>query len=136
MTRARVLSTAATPLDDLCADIVATLDSGGVTVLPTDTIYGLSCRMDRPDALKRLLAIKGRDASRGLILLVPRLDDVRALTTEVSDAAMHLMSTYWPGPLTLLLPASAATPREVVSAEGLVAVRQPKHPLLSEILQA
>lgn len=136
MTRARVLSTAGTPLDDLCADIIATLDSGGVTVLPTDTIYGLSCRMDRPEALKRLLAIKGRDASRGLILLVSSPAEAGTLSSQITDAAAHLMSTYWPGPLTLLLPASAGTPREVLSAEGLVAVRQPKHPLLVEILQA
>lgn len=136
MTRARVLSTAATPIDDLCADVVATLDSGGVAVLPTDTIYGLSCRMDRPGALKRLLAIKGRDASRGLILLVSSMDEAGTLTAQLTEAATHLMSRYWPGPLTLLLPAAPSTPREVVSEEGLVAVRQPKHPLLIEILQA
>ncbi len=136
MTRARVLSTDTTPQDDLCADVVATLDAGGVVVLPTDTIYGLSCRMDRPEALERICAIKGRDRTRGLILLIARAEEARALSTDVSEAAEHLVETYWPGPLTLLFRASPSTPHEVLNSEGLVAVRCPKHPLLEEILHA
>jgi L-threonylcarbamoyladenylate synthase len=117
-------------------ELVGVLDGGGLVALPTDTIYGLSCRMDRPDAVARLHTVKGRDAARGFILLVHDPAQVSSLAREIPPSAAHLMESYWPGPLTLLFEAASSVPQEVRSEEGTVAIRYPSHSLLATVLRA
>lgn len=102
----------------------AELDAGGVVVIPTDTVYGIAARLDRPEAIKRLFKLKGRPQSKPIALLVPDLETAAALgefTPQVFERAKE-----WPGALTLVL--MAATPLPELGGKGTtVGLRIPDH---------
>lgn len=94
----------ATPLDaDALAAIAACLRAGGVVLMPTDTVYGIAAHPDRPDALARLLTLKGRDTSKPVSILADSLTPVLRAGLRVSDAAQRAAARFWPGALTLVL---------------------------------
>jgi L-threonylcarbamoyladenylate synthase len=81
------------------------LREGGVVAAPTDTVYGLLCREDSGEALARLRRIKDQPPEKPFQVLVASLEEARRLTGSLSRAAQKLMRCYWPGPLTLVVPA-------------------------------
>ncbi|MGI5870330.1 MAG: L-threonylcarbamoyladenylate synthase [Kiritimatiellia bacterium] len=94
----------ATPLDaDALAAIADCLRDGGVALMPTDTVYGIAAHPDRPDALARLFALKGRDASKPVPLLADSLASVLRSGLRLSPAARRAAARFWPGALTLVL---------------------------------
>jgi L-threonylcarbamoyladenylate synthase len=94
----------ATPLGtDALAAIAACLRDGGVVLMPTDTVYGIAAHPARPDALARLFALKGRDASKPVPLLADSLASVLRAGLRVSAAAQRAAARFWPGALTLVL---------------------------------
>ncbi len=99
---------------------------GGVVILPTDTVYGVACHPDFPDALERIRKMKGRDASKPFQLLVASPADVWARGAVRSTAAERL-ATHWAGALTLVLP---------MKEGGDEGFRVPDLPLLQDLLRA
>lgn len=112
---------------------VALLDTGGVIAYPTDTVFGLGARIDRAEGVARILQIKGRDAGRGMPVLVA--DRRRALDLGLARPGFaELAGAFWPGPLTLLLP--TATPIDaVVAPGGVIGLRVPDHEGLLSLLE-
>lgn len=108
---------------------VALLARGGVVALPTDTLYGLAADAFSEVALGRIYAIKGRPAALALPLLVAGIDQLPSVTASVSPRAARLAETFWPGPLTLVLPASPRLSPLVTAGRDTVAVRWPDHPV-------
>jgi L-threonylcarbamoyladenylate synthase len=110
--------------DDELAFALAALTRGGVVAAATETFFGLLVDPTTPGALDGLFALKGRDAEKGVALLVPGKDSWRALVTEIPPLAETLADHFWPGPLTIALPARAGLdPRLTVA--GTVAARSP-----------
>jgi L-threonylcarbamoyladenylate synthase len=108
-------------------DLVAhTLDAGGVVAIPTDTVYGLAARVDRPDALAALFAIKGRPADRALPVVIAALDDVGGLATRWPPAASVLAAQFWPGPLTIVVPTRHPL-GALLGGEDTLGLRIPDH---------
>jgi tRNA threonylcarbamoyl adenosine modification protein (Sua5/YciO/YrdC/YwlC family) len=103
-----------------------------VIVLPTDTVYGLAARPDRPDAVERIFALKGRPRAKVLQVLVPSVDWFERLGRP-SEQALALAHRYWPGPLTLIVPATSEAPL-TVAGDGNIGVRLPAHRLAGEVL--
>ena len=94
----------ATPLAaDALAAIAECLRAGGVVLMPTDTVYGIAAHPDRPDALARLFALKGRDASKPVPLLADSMASVLKAGLDASAAAQRAAASFWPGALTLVL---------------------------------
>jgi L-threonylcarbamoyladenylate synthase len=124
----------AKPDPKIVTEIVACLRGGGVVVLPTDTVYGLVAAVSRADALQRLHALKERPSDKGFILLVADWISVRSVTAHLPPVARRLGAKYWPGPLTLILPAQEGLPPTVSARGGTVAVRIPDDPLLQAVL--
>jgi L-threonylcarbamoyladenylate synthase len=114
------------------APVVHALRSGAVVVLLTDTIYGLSARFDRPTALRRIAAAKGRGAAAPYLLLIGSLEEL-ALVTPAPPPA-EVADLVWPGPVTLLMTAREGLPSALVGEQGTVAVRHPDAPLVRTIL--
>jgi L-threonylcarbamoyladenylate synthase len=116
------------------------LRAGEVVAIPTDTVYGLAAAIDRPDAIDRLYAIKGRPAEKAIPVLIADIEDVHRLTPDFSAKAAQLARSFWPGALTLVLPAQPDLPRGVtaVSGDGMqtVAVRVPDNALARGIIAA
>lgn len=111
---------------------VGLLDGGGVIAYPTDTVFGLGARIDRAGGVARILQIKGRDPGRGMPVLVA--DRRRALALGLPRPGFsELAGAFWPGPLTLLLP--AAVPIDPVVAPGnVIGLRVPDHGGLLSLL--
>ena len=97
-------------------------------------MYGLGANALDPAAVAAIFAAKGRPAWDPLIVHVPGRPAVDGIAT-VSPEAERLMAAFWPGPLTLLLPRTAAIPDAVTAGRALVGVRVPAHPLALELLR-
>jgi L-threonylcarbamoyladenylate synthase len=89
--------------DALCSDVAASLQRGEISVLPTETVYGLTALPSHKEAAERVANWKGRDAKEPLTWHVADIADVKKLGAKVGLAAERLMERYWPGPLTLIL---------------------------------
>jgi L-threonylcarbamoyladenylate synthase len=96
------------------------LRRGGIVAIPTDTVYGVTVAGSRPDRLDALFALKRRPADRRIPMLVTGLDGLPN-GWRVDENARRLAERFWPGPLTLVLPA--------VAGEETQAFRAPDHPV-------
>jgi L-threonylcarbamoyladenylate synthase len=112
------------------------LRDGELVVFPTETVYGLGADATSDDAVRRIFAAKGRPASNPLIVHVADVDVAKRYTTKWSDAAQTLASTYWPGPLTLVLPKSPDISHLATAGLETVGLRAPDHPVALELLRA
>ncbi len=126
------------------ADVVAraahALRAGEVVAIPTDTVYGLAAAIDKPAAIDRLYAIKGRPDEKAIPVLISDPEHVQRLSPHLSAMAARLARSFWPGALTLVLPALPDLPRGVtdVTGDGLqtVAIRVPDNALARAIIAA
>ncbi len=125
------------PADQASIQRVAELlRNGEVVAIPTETVYGLACRIDRPQAIARVYELKGRPADNPLIVHVSSLAQARELTDAADYPILErLAAAFWPGPLTLVLGRSAAVSDLVTAGLDTVAVRMPSHPIALEILR-
>ncbi len=112
------------------------LRQGGLVAVPTETVYGLAANGLDPLAVARIYAAKGRPADNPLILHVDGLEAAWPLWSlnDVQTARLVRAATLWPGPLTLVLPASSSVPAVVTAGLSTVAVRVPNHPVTLAIL--
>jgi L-threonylcarbamoyladenylate synthase len=115
---------------------VQALRNGELVAFPTETVYGLGAHAGHPGALRRVFELKGRPTSHPLIV---HLDSVRFLTRwarEVPAAAERLAASFWPGPLTLVLPKAHSVHPLLTGGQDTVAVRIPAHPMAQQLLTA
>jgi L-threonylcarbamoyladenylate synthase len=111
------------------------LRAGGLVALPTETVYGLGANALDAGAVERIFAAKERPKWDPIIVHVGSIEMLRELVSAIPDAAERLMKAFWPGPLTLLLPRSAAVPDVVTAGRPLVGVRLPAHPVALELIR-
>lgn len=102
--------------------------AGGVILYPTEGVYGLGCRWNDADAVARILRLKGRTISKGLILLINSLDQVAPLL-ELAHVDRERIGSTWPGPVTWVIPASRRAPDWLTGGRRSLAVRVSAHPL-------
>ncbi len=113
---------------------VEVIRAGKLLLYPTDTIYGLGCDPFQPDALRRILELKGRASSKGLLVLVHSPAAALSLAVGVPSTFESLAARFWPGPVTFLLPAPSGLPELLVGKGGLIGVRCPSHSFLGRLL--
>ena len=106
----------------------------GVIVVPTDTTYGLVCRLDRLEAVERIYELKGRDRSKPLIILASNTESILPFIEGAEDIVAKLGERFWPGALTIVARASAKVPPEILSGGTTVGVRVPAHKALRALL--
>lgn len=107
--------------------VKAHLRAGGLLAYPTETVYGLGSRPVDPD-LRTLAALKGRAAGKPFLLLVASREMAEAQGLAMNESARALARTFWPGPLTLVLPGgSGRLPDLLRGPEGGIAVRWTSH---------
>ena len=121
------------PAEELAVAVVA-LRRGEIVAYPTETFYGLAVDASDELALARLRELKGR-AEKAFSVLVVGAEMLARLCEPPSAKAQALMARYWPGALTLALPARADVPAPLV-ADGCVAVRESPHPLARALVRA
>src|SRR5437868_3415596 len=114
----------------------ALLQAGQLVVFPTETVYGLGADALQTGAVERIFAAKGRPYSDPLIAHIADEEDLEKVAINISPVARKLAQAFWPGPLTLILPAGPRIPRLVTAGLSTVAVRMPRHPVALALIRA
>lgn len=115
---------------------IEALRSGEVIVYPTETFYGMGVDALSSAALDRLFALKGREPGKPVALIAADARSAFELAREISEAARRLADTFWPGPLTLVLPARDDLPGPLIGPDGGVGVRVSSHPIARALAAA
>ncbi len=114
---------------------VRALRGGRPVVYPTETVYGLGADADNRSALVRMLRLKGRSAGTGVSLLVASLAAAAPyLAGDSPDSAMRLAERFWPGPLTIVLPAAPGLAVELCGPAGGVGLRCSPDPMAMRLV--
>jgi L-threonylcarbamoyladenylate synthase len=108
---------------------------GGVVAIPTDTVYGIAASTLRIEALERIYAIKHRDRSKPIPLLVSSMEALERAVLSVDPDIALLLDRFWPGALTMAFPAPNGTPKPLLAEDGSVGVRMPNHRLALELIE-
>jgi L-threonylcarbamoyladenylate synthase len=111
------------------------LDSGRPVVMPTDTVYGVAARTDRPAALTAIFRLKGRPTDKALPVLAASADDLAGIVS-LDERARTLGARFWPGPLTLVLPRAEGFDADLGGEGSTVAVRVPSCEVALQLLSA
>ena len=111
------------------AAAVDALRTGGVVAFPTETFYGLAVDPRSALAVRKIYSLKGRPADQPLPLIAASLEQVAEQVGSITALASRLASRGWPGPLTLIIPASPLLCPDVHLSTGKVAVRVPDDPI-------
>jgi L-threonylcarbamoyladenylate synthase len=107
---------------------------GELVVLPTDTVYGVAADAFNPSAVQRLLDAKGRTRQSPPPVLIPGIPTLDALASEVPDQVRALVAEFWPGGLTIILPARDSLQWDLGETGGTVALRMPDNRVALELL--
>jgi len=121
------------PCEETVKAVSSILIAGGMVVYPSDTVYGILADACSVEACLRLAVLKGYKTHRPFIVLVQNMDEALSLT--VKKSALVSMENYWPGPVTLVLPASHDAPQWLIGPEGGIALRVPADPFSQAILE-
>lgn len=111
------------------------LRAGGIVAYPTEAVFGLGCDPQNGAAVERLLALKGRAASKGLILIAAHLDQLEPFIPPLAGPWREAILASWPGPATWVLPARPGTPAWLGGGRPTLAVRVSAHPLAAALCQ-
>ena len=117
------------PVDDAFGLALDALRSGGVVVLPTETVYGLVARAGDRGAIERLFVLKNRPDSKTISVLVGDLEQARALTPDDLDAC----APWWPGPLTAVVRRRADAELYLGADATTIGLRCPDHPFVRRL---
>ncbi|MGX5681316.1 L-threonylcarbamoyladenylate synthase [Schumannella luteola] len=107
---------------------------GDLVVIPTDTVYGLAADAFNPAAVEKLVTAKGRTREAPPPVLIPGIPTLDALAETVPDEVRALVAAFWPGGLTVIVPARSTLTWDLGETRGTVALRMPSHPLALELL--
>lgn len=124
------------PSPQVIAAAAEVIRRGGLVAFPTETVYGLGADALNEAAVLGIFAAKGRPSYNPIIAHVASVDHARTLVTHWPDAAGRLAATFWPGPLTLVLPKAPHVPLALTAGLNTVAVRMPAHPVALALITA
>jgi len=130
------------PVDDIAtpegqralAQAADVLRAGGTVGFATETVYGLGANALDISAVEKIFVAKQRPGWDPVIVHVSNLEMLQRVVLGVSSKAQRLIDTFWPGPLTLLLPRQGAVPSIVTAGRALVGVRMPAHPVARALI--
>jgi L-threonylcarbamoyladenylate synthase len=112
---------------------VEALRRGEVVVFATETFYGLGADALDAAAVERVVSLKGRQAESPIAVIIADRDMLRQIVPAISPLADRLIERFWPGPLTLVLPARRGLPAPLLNRDGAIGVRVSSHPLAKRL---
>ena len=110
------------------------IQNGGLVAIPTETVYGLGADGLNPDAVDKIYEAKGRPKDNPMILHVTSMEQVEGLCRDIPQSAYDLAEKYWPGPLTMVLPAKDHIPKRTTGGLSTVAVRCPDSEITRKVI--
>jgi L-threonylcarbamoyladenylate synthase len=115
---------------------IASLKSGNVIVFPTETVYGLGADALNPAAVEKVFQLKGRNPNSPIPVIVADQAMLQGVVEKIPPVARTLMEQFWPGPLTLVLPAAPGMPKQLLNRTGGVGVRISSQLIATELAQS
>lgn len=131
----RLVVAADTPDPALIAEAADVIRRGGLVAFPTDTVYGIAADPRSDESVARLFALKGRDRGSAVPLIAGDLDQARA-AGHFGGPAVRLARAFWPGPLSIVVPANPVLSRAALGGQSTVAIRVPAHAVARELAHA
>jgi len=126
---------AASLSDRALGQILSFLQDGGVIAFPTDTAYGLGADPFNEGAVRRIFEMKGRAETKPILVLVDSIAMANSIA-RLSDTALALAERFWPGPLTMVLPARASLSATVTAGSETIGVRWANNVFTQRLLEA
>lgn len=121
---------------DAFAHAVRLLRAGQVIAFPTDTVYGIGADGFNEHAIEQLFVIKERERGKAIPYLLSDVQDLAKVAREIPRAAQLLAEKFFPGGLTLVIPASPRVPKVLIAGGDTIAVRVPDHPTTRALIDA
>ncbi|OFS63519.1 L-threonylcarbamoyladenylate synthase [Nosocomiicoccus sp. HMSC09A07] len=117
-------------------EIKLAFEYGEIIAIPTETVYGLGANAKDPEAIIKIFQAKNRPGDNPLIVHVHSYEQVESFTSYIDDKVKKLMDTFWPGPISFILPLKdGVIASNTVAEMDSVAVRMPSHPVARKILE-
>ena len=116
-------------------DIIKILQDGGVGVLPTDTLYGLSASVFKPEAVEKIYKLKNKDPQKPLIILISTVEDLAKLVITLNENQQKVLAKVWPGPVSVVLPCASNHLPHLHRGTNTLACRLPTNPDLINLLK-
>ena len=110
------------------------LKAGHLVAFPTETVYGLGADATNEEAVKRIYEVKGRPSNHPLIVHVSSINALEVWAQNISNYAIDLARTFWPGPMTLILKRSQVAKDYITGSQDSVGIRVPSHPIALALL--
>ncbi|HZE87551.1 MAG TPA: L-threonylcarbamoyladenylate synthase [Methylomirabilota bacterium] len=125
-------------MDEQIAQAVRVFKQGGIVIFPTDTAFGIGCRMDDEQAVRRLFRIRKRPETQAVPVLIDSLEMIKEYIEPISnEVKQKLIAHYWPGALTIILPCHPEkVPVLVRGGTKTLGIRMPNHPVALELINA
>ncbi|HVZ58965.1 MAG TPA: L-threonylcarbamoyladenylate synthase [Patescibacteria group bacterium] len=122
-------------MEDTIQHAVEILKSGGIIIYPTDTAFGIGCRIDDNKAVERLFKVRKRPFTQTPPVLFDSLEQVKHYVTSIPEDVEPLLKKYWPGALTVILLAKAGRISPLVVGETGIGCRVPNHEIPLRIIK-
>lgn len=110
--------------------------NGGIIAYPTEAVFGLGCDPRNEAAVQRIIAIKARDAAKGLILIASSIEQLLPFLTPITDDLRTQFTSTWPGPVTWVVPANHSVSSSLSGGRDTLAVRVTAHPIARALCEA
>lgn len=110
------------------------IKEGGLVAFPTETVYGLGADALNAEAVGKVYAAKGRPSDNPMIVHISSKDDILKLTPRITADMQKLMDAFWPGPLTMVVPALEIIPKVTTGGLDTVGIRMPSEPAAAELI--
>ena len=121
--------------DDRIKEAITIVREGGIVIYPTDTAFGIGCRIDDMQAVDRLFQIRRRPLTQPTPVLVSSIAMALPYLVSPTHVVRHLMETYWPGALTIVAPCQISKVYSPIRGGGrTIGVRQPDHPVAHALI--
>jgi len=115
---------------------VRVLNKGGIVIFPTDTAFGMGCRMDNAETVDRLFKVRKRPNSQPTLVLVDSIEMAQKYLKPVDDRIKKLIKKYWPGALTIVLPCLTNKVSKLIRGGGnTLGVRMPDHKIALSLVK-
>lgn len=123
------------PQEWLVARAARVLRDGGIVVIPTDTVYGITCGITHTDAIHRVYNLKGMDSTKSLAILVADMSTIGRYAKGVTTPSFRILKRVLPGPYTFIFEASSEVPKIMLKKRRTIGVRMPDNPIALALLE-
>ena len=119
---------------DAIRHLAQDVQAGKLIIMPTDTVYGIGCDAFNVDAIDELYEVKRRSGTKAIPILLAEVNQLPRIASTIPEQARNLISRFWPGPLTIILPKNRNLPANISPNEN-IAVRIPDHALTRSVIR-